>query len=274
MIRLPGSMPITRWSGPSEASRSFRLNRAMPTVMVPAFHSPKDSLHVARSRDHQAPRLARPHPRGGARGRRSVPRTEQHPGLDRAVERGRCDWRCAAQRGRRHGHGDACRCRHRWRLRRQGAVQRTGADGRLLRRAERRRVMLTDLTIVQARDGLRTKQFSAVDLTMAHLHAIEALNPRLNAFITVSHSQPVDQAREADAALAAGQARALTGIPLAIKDLFCTQGVRTTAGSKILGPFVPPYESTVTANLLRDGAVFLGKANLDKFARVSSHRTP
>ena len=133
--------------------------------------------------------------------------------------------------------------------------------------------MLTDLTIVQARDGLRAKQFSAVDLTMAHLHAIEALNPRLNAYITVSHAQALDQARQADAALAAGQGRALTGIPLAIKDLFCTQGVRTTAGSRILGPFVPPYESTVTANLLRDGAVFLGKANLDEFAMGSSNMT-
>ncbi len=132
---------------------------------------------------------------------------------------------------------------------------------------------LTDLTIAAARDGLRAKDFSAVDLTMAHLHAIEALNPRLNAYITVSHSQAVDQARAADAALAAGEARALTGIPLAIKDLFCTLGVRTTAGSKILGPFVPPYESTVTANLLRDGAVFLGKTNMDEFAMGSSNMT-
>ncbi len=132
---------------------------------------------------------------------------------------------------------------------------------------------LTDLTIVRARDGLRAKEFSAVDLTMAHLHAIEALNPRLNAFITVSHARAVDRARVADAALAAGEQRALTGIPLAIKDLFCTEGVRTTAGSKILGPFVPPYESTVTANLLRDGAVFLGKANLDEFAMGSSNMT-
>ncbi|MDR3532755.1 MAG: Asp-tRNA(Asn)/Glu-tRNA(Gln) amidotransferase subunit GatA [Rhodopila sp.] len=133
--------------------------------------------------------------------------------------------------------------------------------------------MLTDLTIAQARDGLRAKEFSAVDLTMAHLHAIEKLNTRLNAFITVSHSQALDQARAADAALAAGEARALTGIPLAIKDLFCTAGVRTTAGSKILGPFVPPYESTVTANLLRDGAVLLGKTNLDEFAMGSSNMT-
>ncbi|MBS0639770.1 MAG: Asp-tRNA(Asn)/Glu-tRNA(Gln) amidotransferase subunit GatA [Acetobacteraceae bacterium] len=136
---------------------------------------------------------------------------------------------------------------------------------------------LTDLTIAEARDGLRAKRFSAVDLTMAHLHAIEALNPRLNAYITVSHSQALDQARAADARLAVGpggQAPAdLTGIPLAIKDLFCTQGVRTTAGSKILGPFVPPYESTVTANLLRDGAVLLGKTNMDEFAMGSSNMT-
>ncbi len=132
---------------------------------------------------------------------------------------------------------------------------------------------LTDLTIVQARDGLRAKVFSAEDLTLAHLSAIEALNPRLNAFITVSHSQALDQARAADKALAAGEQLALTGIPLAIKDLFCTAGVRTTAGSKILEPFVPPYESSVTANLLRDGAVFLGKANLDEFAMGSSNMT-
>ena len=108
---------------------------------------------------------------------------------------------------------------------------------------------------------------------MAHLQAIEALNPRLNAYITVSHSQALDQARAADTVLTAGQGRALTGIPLAIKDLFCTTGVRTTAGSKILGPFVPPYESTVTANLLRDGAVFLGKTNMDEFAMGSSNMT-
>jgi aspartyl-tRNA(Asn)/glutamyl-tRNA(Gln) amidotransferase subunit A len=134
-------------------------------------------------------------------------------------------------------------------------------------------MMLTDLTIAEARDGLRAGRFSAVDLTMAHLHAIEALNPRLNALITVSHSQALDQAKAADAALAAGDHRALTGIPLAIKDLFCTAGVRTTAGSRILEPFVPPYESTVTANLLRDGAVFLGKANMDEFAMGSSNMT-
>src|SRR5271165_5316582 len=76
-----------------------------------------------------------------------------------------------------------------------------------------------------------------------------------------------------DLTIARGDEAPLLGIPLAVKDLFCTQGVRTTAGSAILGPFVPPYESTVTANLLRDGAVFLGKTNLDEFAMGSSNMT-
>jgi len=133
--------------------------------------------------------------------------------------------------------------------------------------------MLTDLTIAEARDGLRAKKFTARALTEAHLAAIDALNPRLNAFITVTAERALLQADAADAALARGEAAPLTGIPLAVKDLFCTEGVRTTAGSRILSPFVPPYESTVSANLLRDGAVFLGKANLDEFAMGSSNMT-
>jgi aspartyl-tRNA(Asn)/glutamyl-tRNA(Gln) amidotransferase subunit A len=131
--------------------------------------------------------------------------------------------------------------------------------------------MLTDLTIAQARDGLRAKQFTAEELTLAHLQAIEALNPRLNAYLSVGHAQAMDQARAADKALANGDTRPLLGIPLAIKDLFCTMGVRTTAGSKILMPFFPPYESTVTEHLLNDGAVFLGKTNMDEFAMGSSN---
>ena len=133
--------------------------------------------------------------------------------------------------------------------------------------------MLTDLTIAQAQAGLKAKTFSAVELTQAHLTGVDALNPRLNAFITVSHAKALDQAKAADEAIARGDIRPLTGIPLAIKDLFCTEGIRTTAASRILESFIPPYESTVTANLLNDGAVFLGKTNLDEFAMGSSNMT-
>ena len=133
--------------------------------------------------------------------------------------------------------------------------------------------MLTDLTLVQARDGLRRKDFTAVELTDAHLAVVDALNLRLNALITVMADSARAAAAAADIALASGDERPLLGLPLAIKDLFCTAGTRTTAGSRILSPFVPPYESTVTANLLRDGAVFLGKANLDEFAMGSSNMT-
>ncbi|MDJ0389686.1 Asp-tRNA(Asn)/Glu-tRNA(Gln) amidotransferase subunit GatA [Roseomonas sp. E05] len=131
----------------------------------------------------------------------------------------------------------------------------------------------TDMTLAGARAALGRREISAVELTRAHLGAIEALNPRINAYITTTPELALAQAEAADAALAKGEGRALTGIPLAIKDLFCTAGTRTTAGSRILGSFVPPYESTVSGNLLRDGAVFLGKANLDEFAMGSSNTT-
>ena len=131
----------------------------------------------------------------------------------------------------------------------------------------------TDLSLVEARDRLRRRDISAVELAGAHLDAIERLNPRLNAYITVTAEQARADAQAADRARAAGDDRPLLGIPLGIKDLFCTAGVRTTAGSRILEPFVPPYESTVTANLKRDGAVFLGKTNMDEFAMGSSNMT-
>ena len=133
--------------------------------------------------------------------------------------------------------------------------------------------MLTGLTLAGARDGLRAREFSARELVAAHVEVVEALNPRINAFITVTSEAAMRQADAADVALAAGTAGPLAGLPIAIKDLFCTEGVRTTAGSLMLEGFVPPYESTVTANLLRDGAVFLGKTNLDEFAMGSSNMT-
>ncbi len=133
--------------------------------------------------------------------------------------------------------------------------------------------MLTDLTIAQAAEGLRRRDFSAAELTKAHTGAIGQLNERLNAYITVTADKAEAAATQADKALAAGDAPTLTGIPLGIKDLFCTEGVKTTAASRILGNFIPPYESTVTANLLKNGAVFLGKTNLDEFAMGSANLT-
>jgi aspartyl-tRNA(Asn)/glutamyl-tRNA(Gln) amidotransferase subunit A len=131
----------------------------------------------------------------------------------------------------------------------------------------------TDFTIRGALDALADGAVSSVELTEAHLRAIEALNPRLNAYLAVTAEPALAAARASDARRARGEAGPLDGIPLGVKDLFCTAGTRTTAGSRILDSFVPPYESTVTANLLRDGAVFLGKLNLDEFAMGSSNTT-
>ena len=131
----------------------------------------------------------------------------------------------------------------------------------------------TEFSIRGAQDAMAEGAISAEELARAHVEAIAALNPRLNAYITLAGEAAIDAARESDKRRARGEVGALEGIPLAIKDLFCTAGMKTTAGSRILGNFIPPYESTVTANLKRDGAVFLGKANLDEFAMGSSNLT-
>ena len=128
------------------------------------------------------------------------------------------------------------------------------------------------LTIATVRDGLAKKEFTARELTEAAIKAMTVARP-LNAMITETADRALAQATESDKRLSAGAAGLLEGIPLAIKDLFCTEGVRTTAASHILDNFVPPYESTVTTNLWRAGAVMLGKANLDEFAMGSSNET-
>jgi aspartyl-tRNA(Asn)/glutamyl-tRNA(Gln) amidotransferase subunit A len=128
------------------------------------------------------------------------------------------------------------------------------------------------MTLAEARDALAKKSFSAVELAEAHVRAIEAARA-LNAFVLETPEQALAMARDSDACIAKGEARPLEGIPLAIKDLFCTKGVRTTACSHILENFVPTYESTVTAQLWRDGAVLLGKTNNDEFAMGSSNET-
>jgi aspartyl-tRNA(Asn)/glutamyl-tRNA(Gln) amidotransferase subunit A len=131
---------------------------------------------------------------------------------------------------------------------------------------------LTSLTLKGALDGLKARKFSAVELAQAHLDAIAAAR-QLNAYVLETPEKALAMAEAADARLKAGEARPLEGASLGIKDLFCTEGVQSTAGSRILEGFRPPYESTVTANLWRDGAVMLGKLNMDEFAMGSSNET-
>ena len=131
---------------------------------------------------------------------------------------------------------------------------------------------LSAFTLAQARDALKAKTISSRELTDALLKSVEA-SRGLNAYVTETPERAVEMAQASDMRIKRGEGGALEGLPLAIKDLFCTKGVRTTAGSRILGNFVPPYESTVTQNLWNAGAVMLGKTNMDEFAMGSSNET-
>ncbi|WP_040485988.1 Asp-tRNA(Asn)/Glu-tRNA(Gln) amidotransferase subunit GatA [Lutibaculum baratangense] len=131
---------------------------------------------------------------------------------------------------------------------------------------------LTRLTIAEAREGLDKKSFSARELTQAYLQAMEAARD-LNAYIVETPERALQMAEASDRRIAEGTAGPLEGIPLGIKDLFCTEGVHSQAASHILDGFEPRYESTVTSNLWRDGAVMLGKLNMDEFAMGSSNET-
>jgi aspartyl-tRNA(Asn)/glutamyl-tRNA(Gln) amidotransferase subunit A len=130
----------------------------------------------------------------------------------------------------------------------------------------------TALTLAEARDLLRKREFSATELTKAHVAAVKEARA-LNAFVLETPQQALQMAARADAALARGDGGPLAGLPIGVKDMFATSGVRTTACSHMLGNFVPTYESTVTASLWRDGAVMLGKLNNDEFAMGSSNET-
>src|SRR6201991_3982843 len=131
---------------------------------------------------------------------------------------------------------------------------------------------LTSMTVAEARDGLAKKSFTSRELTEAHLAAMEAARA-LNAYVLETPDKAREMAQAADAKIARGEGGPLAGIPLGIKDLFATRDVRTTACSRILGDFKPPYESTVTSQLWRDGAVMLGKLNNDEFAMGSANET-
>jgi len=123
------------------------------------------------------------------------------------------------------------------------------------------------------RDGLKAKKFSAVELATAHLDAIEKANPQMNAFITITRDKALAMAKNSDAKIAAGHAGAIEGIPVGVKDLFCTKDVLTTAASHILEGFKPQYESSITTSIWSAGGVMLGKINLDEFAMGSANLT-
>ena len=131
---------------------------------------------------------------------------------------------------------------------------------------------LTSLTLSEARDNLCAKKISAAELTQAHVEAVAKARD-LKAFILETPERAAEMASASDARISRGEAGPLEGIPLAVKDLFCTRGIRTTACSRILENFVPTYESTITSQLWRDGAVLLGKTNNDEFAMGSSNET-
>ncbi len=127
---------------------------------------------------------------------------------------------------------------------------------------------LIDLTIVEAKEALKEKKISAVELAEACIETTK--KTKLNVYITETFEQAIEQAKKSDEKIAKGDGGILEGIPVAMKDLFCTKGIRTTAGSRILEDFVPEYESTMSAKIAEAGGVTIGKANLDEFAMGSS----
>jgi aspartyl-tRNA(Asn)/glutamyl-tRNA(Gln) amidotransferase subunit A len=129
---------------------------------------------------------------------------------------------------------------------------------------------LIDLTLTEALAALRAKHMTSVELTQAYIDRIAQLDPHLNAYLTVTAERALDAAKHADARRAAGDEAPLLGIPVAIKDVLCTQGVPSTAGSRILEGFIPPYSATAAQRMMDAGAVMLGKTNTDEFAMGSS----
>lgn len=129
------------------------------------------------------------------------------------------------------------------------------------------------MTIAEQLQKLQAKEFSSVELTQHYLERIKQHDAELNCFISVTEDTAIEQAKAADSRIAKGEQGSLLGVPIAHKDIFCTDGVRTSCGSLMLDNFVPPYNATVVENYQRDGAVMLGKTNMDEFAMGSSNET-
>ena len=132
---------------------------------------------------------------------------------------------------------------------------------------------LYELTIHELHEKLKNKEVSSVEATREVFSRIDAVEDKVRSFVTITRDEAMRQAEEADKRIASGDIRPLTGIPIAVKDIFCTKGIRTTCSSKILENFIPPYDSTVVAKLKKEGAVILGKTNMDEFAMGSSTET-
>ena len=129
---------------------------------------------------------------------------------------------------------------------------------------------LSRMTLIQARQGLKEKKFSSVELVKDCLENIKKRNLNLNAFITVCQNEALTQAKRADELIKDGQNLPLSGVPIAVKDIFCTKGIRTTAASKVLDNYIPEYDATVVRKLKDAGAIIIGKTNLDAWAHGSS----
>src|SRR3989344_6231285 len=132
---------------------------------------------------------------------------------------------------------------------------------------------LNELTITKAQEGLKAKKFSSVELTKACLNRIKQIEPKINAFITVCEDQAIESAEHADRLISQKDDKSLLGIPVSIKDNFCTYGIRTTASSIVLDEFIPPYDATVVSRIKEAGAIILGKTNMDAWAHGSSTET-
>ena len=126
-------------------------------------------------------------------------------------------------------------------------------------------------TIAELSNSLQKKEISSVELTQHFLNRIDKFDSQLNSFITITAEIALQQAKAADELIAKGKAKPLTGIPIAHKDNFCTQDIKTTCGSKMLENFISPYDATLVSRLKKDGVVILGKLNMDEFAMGSSN---